>query len=362
MKWSITRFSLYKRYLPAVSGAVLFVITLVHFFMHPLTITPGETSLEIEPYSDRQDYTTDTGGSRIEHLQTKPGRVACTYRIGENREFPYVGIALSPPDTGFWDLSSYDRVHIDVNERITAPFTFLCATMVAGFSNPENGLSWRLFQDDINEISSTVTLPLSRMETPTWWFQSNSIPQNRNRESLGKVRQIRFQNHPMSPPKTSLHLQVHRIRFTRSPRRYIVWWVVSGLLACSIFIPGRSSFPRYSPLRLEPRASEDLTIIEEYIGEHYNRLDVSLQTAVRETGLSEKRIRTVLDRRWGMGFKKYVDTIRMKEAARLLCESDRQINEIALYTGYRHPTTFAKIFRRIQGCSPREYRKKHLRS
>ncbi|ERP39066.1 helix-turn-helix domain-containing protein [Chitinivibrio alkaliphilus] len=348
----------YARFL-AIAGILMAVISTVHFFVHPLEIIPGVTPLEIESYADSDDYA--EGSSAVLDIQKNPGYLGMLYRIGEERQFPYAGIALSRPDTSFWDLTRYDRVRIHVNPEMSAPFTLLCATMVEGFSTSDAALTWRLFQEDISDVSVEIDLSLSDLRTPVWWFQENRIPQNRNRESLGRVRQIRFQSHPQTPRNAPMRLHIEKIRFYRSFHGYLLWWGVSALLILPLLVSRhrKKSVLSYTPLDVSSQLAEDLGIIEEYLGREYSRLDMSLQRAIGETGLSEKRIRTVLQKGRGMGFKEYLDTLRIEEAARLLRETDRQINEIALYTGYRHPTTFTKIFRRFHGCSPREYRQKN---
>ncbi|MFV0342462.1 MAG: response regulator [Anaerocolumna sp.] len=59
----------------------------------------------------------------------------------------------------------------------------------------------------------------------------------------------------------------------------------------------------------------------------------------------------------GMNFVNYLKDIRMKEAKRLLEETDSKINEISNLVGYLNEKHFMKIFKSIVGVSPTEYRK-----
>ena len=54
----------------------------------------------------------------------------------------------------------------------------------------------------------------------------------------------------------------------------------------------------------------------------------------------------------------YIKRIRMEVAARLLCETELPINEIALRTGFSNPKYFSITFKQTFGKSPKDYREK----
>ena len=53
----------------------------------------------------------------------------------------------------------------------------------------------------------------------------------------------------------------------------------------------------------------------------------------------------------------YLRDIRMKEAKRLLTETDLKIAEVSKQVGYDNEKHFMKIFKSTCGVSPTEYRK-----
>lgn len=59
----------------------------------------------------------------------------------------------------------------------------------------------------------------------------------------------------------------------------------------------------------------------------------------------------------GSNFVNYLKDIRMKEAKRLLAETDMRIIEISRAVGYENEKHFMKIFKNSYGVSPSEYRK-----
>lgn len=52
-------------------------------------------------------------------------------------------------------------------------------------------------------------------------------------------------------------------------------------------------------------------------------------------------------------------TLRMNRAAELLENTDDKITSIASAVGYSDPLTFTKMFKRIKGMSPSDWRHTH---
>ncbi len=62
----------------------------------------------------------------------------------------------------------------------------------------------------------------------------------------------------------------------------------------------------------------------------------------------------------GFAFSDYVTLTRIKEAQRLLRETERSVSDIAEAVGYDNFSHFGKTFKRLTRQSPREYRKSSL--
>lgn len=73
------------------------------------------------------------------------------------------------------------------------------------------------------------------------------------------------------------------------------------------------------------------------------------------TGLSAATIKRIFFRCTGMGAVHYFQTLRMKEAKRLIRKSDRNITQIAEALGFSSIHHFSRVFKKTTGMSPREY-------
>jgi AraC family transcriptional regulator len=58
----------------------------------------------------------------------------------------------------------------------------------------------------------------------------------------------------------------------------------------------------------------------------------------------------------GLSPSRYFVQLRIEEAKRLLCETAHPVIDVALALGYRSPSHFAQVFRKLTGVSPTAYR------
>ena len=59
----------------------------------------------------------------------------------------------------------------------------------------------------------------------------------------------------------------------------------------------------------------------------------------------------------GVGFKEYLNNVRIIRAEKMLLETDMSITEIAMKCGYETSNYFGDAFRRINNCSPSQFRR-----
>lgn len=83
---------------------------------------------------------------------------------------------------------------------------------------------------------------------------------------------------------------------------------------------------------------------------------VSLRDAAALVALSPKYLSRLFKEKVGIGFNEYRLKVRMEKAIELLETTDYGIAEISYKLGYENPESFARLFARVAGCTPTEYR------
>jgi len=73
-------------------------------------------------------------------------------------------------------------------------------------------------------------------------------------------------------------------------------------------------------------------------------------------GLSRTRLQHLFKQQTGLALKTYQLEKRLQRAACLLSHTNLPVKEISHISGYRHPASFVRAFRKGYGLSPAEYR------
>lgn len=95
--------------------------------------------------------------------------------------------------------------------------------------------------------------------------------------------------------------------------------------------------------------------IEHYIHENYQE-DISMQDAARAMNYSEAYFCKLFKQCFGKNFTSYLTEHRVREAKKLLIQPMVNVREVGKAVGYGDSNYFAKVFKRITGQSPTEYR------
>lgn len=95
--------------------------------------------------------------------------------------------------------------------------------------------------------------------------------------------------------------------------------------------------------------------VSRYLTDHMDeRVTLDMLSSVFH--ISGTQIKSSFREVYGMSIYSHVRAQKMQAAAKLLCESDSTVIEIAGRFGYDNASKFAKAFRDVMGASPNEYR------
>ncbi|WP_177192186.1 helix-turn-helix domain-containing protein [Chitinophaga arvensicola] len=97
--------------------------------------------------------------------------------------------------------------------------------------------------------------------------------------------------------------------------------------------------------------------IETFIQENYH-LPLKIHFLSRKAGMNQRSFEKGFKAYFGVKAKEYIEHLRVKLATELLKNSDMPITTIAYHVGFAGTNYFSFVFRKLQGCSPREYRQR----
>lgn len=94
----------------------------------------------------------------------------------------------------------------------------------------------------------------------------------------------------------------------------------------------------------------------DYIKENFSDSDISLNKVAQFVGVRSTYFSAVFGQQIGKTFVEYLTELRMEKARTLLRCTDKPSGDIAFEVGYNDPHYFSSLFKKINGCSPRDYR------
>jgi transcriptional regulator GlxA family with amidase domain len=106
---------------------------------------------------------------------------------------------------------------------------------------------------------------------------------------------------------------------------------------------------------------EPLEKVLSYVSANPDRV-LSLAGAASVAGMSRSQFAWYFHRTVGVPYKYWFDFVRVKRAITMLRFTSKSMLEVAEECGFDDATTFTRTFRRIEGVTPREFRRTDCRS
>lgn len=98
---------------------------------------------------------------------------------------------------------------------------------------------------------------------------------------------------------------------------------------------------------------------QEFIKRNYNK-SLSLRDVAQMSYLSPKYFSRLFKEKTGKNFNEFRVGLRMEVAKQLLRKVNYNISQIACTVGYQNPDSFMKMFKRVTGLTPSEYRQRKV--
>ncbi|EES72572.1 transcriptional regulator, AraC family, partial [Paenibacillus sp. oral taxon 786 str. D14] len=105
---------------------------------------------------------------------------------------------------------------------------------------------------------------------------------------------------------------------------------------------------------------EIMEAVRLYLEQHYAE-PIQLQMIAERFFIHPNYFSKRFKEKYGESFVDYLNSIRMKEAAALLGETNLKIREISERVGFEDAAYFSSVFRKWYGETPKQYRERQLK-
>lgn len=99
-----------------------------------------------------------------------------------------------------------------------------------------------------------------------------------------------------------------------------------------------------------------LQLVFDYVDMNYHK-EITLTKIAEHVGYSHYYFARFFKENTGMTFNEYLSNYRVIKVSEDLLRDDESITEISLNAGFSSIKTFNRVFKKIKGCSPTEYKK-----
>lgn len=113
----------------------------------------------------------------------------------------------------------------------------------------------------------------------------------------------------------------------------------------------------YSASRLNVAETDVIVKAKRYMADHYEDCELSLSKVADYVGLNEKYFTNRFTKETGENFSSYLTALRMQKAKELLKTTTFKVYEISEMVGYHNAEHFNRMFKKLNGITPAQYRK-----
>jgi len=283
------------------------------------------------------------------------------------------------PHPWAWAALEFDGA--DLSQYSTVTFIAKCTpanSLILSVTTIDEGVAKPVMTFlSCNEKGMPVSLDLTRLSIPDWWYDAEHVDIARRTYKLDRVTKLEFGGSQYSPRELDSHVEISDLTLHGRDERYLValavvlviGWTAFGIAffraqsrALGVTVASRLrkdlSFVAYRQLTVDGFEDQEKAGILRFIATHYAQSGLDVDGVAAGTGASRDRINDVLKTELGMTFAGYLKKLRLTEAARLLTDqAGATVAEIAYSVGYANGSHFNKLFKEEYGCSPREFRK-----
>ncbi|MCM8785926.1 MAG: AraC family transcriptional regulator [Candidatus Omnitrophica bacterium] len=134
--------------------------------------------------------------------------------------------------------------------------------------------------------------------------------------------------------------------------------IIDGKPDLGLFFKIFNMFFESSEIKKSSKKMGYIKKIEDYIEKNIGNR-IKIEEIGKQLGLSVSYIRKIIKEAFGVSFIKYVNIKKIEYASKLLIETKIPISNMAGLCGFYDFNYFSRVFKKIKGVSPREFRKSH---
>lgn len=318
----------------------------------------------------------DQGNSNISLYETDKGQISFKFKLNKGYTFPYAGIRLKSAKDYLFKTTNHDLLRIVANSDSACTIMINIITDVPIYDS-KNGLYHRRAvyfstMAKIEEGYNTINTALSDFQIPEWWFTKNRIERSKAKnirlKAFGNMEILVNSNNQSQQgnivvKSISLEKKILNLLITNFIKLFSITFFIVILV---YFVKLRATFKKakqtvltHKKIHLDNEKERIKANIVNFLDQNYSDPDLNISYMSKKTNISIYLIPSLLKEISDCTFKQYVNNLRVNKAKDMLKNEDTKIIDVAYSVGYNTVTHFNKVFKSLEGISPKDYRKKY---
>lgn len=350
--------------IPVLVSSVLLIAYFLSIKDSP--VFPNNKVFDYRTYSD-----SNAGGdSRVLRNTVSDSIIKLEFQIGRKINNPYVGLNVGAKDGKTINLENYNELTVKLNgNEINGISIALITENSLKAGDTENQEIMFYYNFEISPGINSYTIGIDKFKMPDWWREYNRIEDASGiKPELKKLKAINISSAFNADIDKTLSFEIYSIVFSRTNKLlfiliaaldflFVLIVFVALYLAVKIKMNRKLITISYKPV--ENKITENTkTDFIGFINSNFQNSALTLDFVSGETGVSQRKITSEVQNRFGCNFKTYINRLRLNESKRLLQNKELNIGEIAFKVGFNNQSHFNRVFKSEFQISPTEYRDK----
>lgn len=272
---------------------------------------------------------------------------------------PFVGVWF-PLENVDIDFSKYDYIEVGIKTKRAKRIPFNLSVQ----NRLETHQYVRTFIEVV-EGKHVYEVSMEDFFTPSDWYTRNRVAQVEiPKQDFSKVEAMSFESCQLLEPGQKDEYNIFQLTLRKdNTTYYIILTVIALILIIAGWIVLMQPFKKktevlhvpINPIEYEKTERLESRILT-FLAKNYTNPNLTLNDLRNEFGKSNAELSKVIKNETKLSFPKYLNSLRIEEAKRILKTGDfKTVAEVGYIVGFNSPSNFIRVFKGIVGLSPKKY-------
>ena len=302
--------------------------------------------------------------SEVNNITNKP--LQYYYKLSEDMDEPFAASYIYFDSTQVFPFCEFDALELEIIAKKAKKIPVTITLSKKGFTKKENANFTSIPYTAVIDYKGEGKYSLRKedFQIQSWWLRHHGFqPEEFDEPDFCKANYLVFGSCQALERGEEDIITIMSIDFYHYNEGHVLFFLLLIVLFNLIFwtiVIVKKKKSKLVTVTVEKsdsnpgRSLKDQVI--QYISQEYKNSELSQEVIAKALGTTSRKIGSILKEEFGMGFKAYLNKIRLSAVTHLLKETEDPVSQIAYDCGYNNISHFNRVFKENYGVSPQGYR------